>query len=147
MIYNESGDNMKLNKKGFTLVELLTVMVILVTILLIAIPSITSSLSRSEKKQLDAKKDAIKADVNINLKRSSFVDNTSKPGTDGKNYYTEFKEGRCLILVKTLYDSGHTSKEFVTNKKGDYINWCVKYDSNKYVIEDCPNSYTGCELS
>ena len=39
---------MKLNNKGFTLVELLAVLAILITILLVAIPSITSSLSRSE---------------------------------------------------------------------------------------------------
>lgn len=45
----------KLNKKGFTLVELLVVIVILVVIMSIAIPSITSSLERSKQKEYDAK--------------------------------------------------------------------------------------------
>ena len=54
---------MKINNKGFTLIELLTVMIILVTILLIAIPSITSSLSRSEDKQLEAQKAAIVSEI------------------------------------------------------------------------------------
>ena len=52
---------MRLNNKGFTLVELLTVMVILVTILMIAIPSITAAMSRSEDKQVAAKKESIKS--------------------------------------------------------------------------------------
>ena len=37
---------MKLNKKGFTLVELLVVLVILVIIMTIAIPSVTSSIEQ-----------------------------------------------------------------------------------------------------
>ena len=41
----------KLNKKGFTLVELLAVIVILAVIMSIAIPSITSSIERSKDKQ------------------------------------------------------------------------------------------------
>lgn len=45
----------KLNKKGFTLVELLVVIVILVIIMSIAIPSVTSSLERSKQKQRTAK--------------------------------------------------------------------------------------------
>ena len=41
----------RLNKKGFTLVELLVVIVILGVIMAIAIPSITSSIERSKDKQ------------------------------------------------------------------------------------------------
>ena len=41
----------ELNKKGFTLVELLVVIVILGIIMSIAIPSITSSIERSKDKQ------------------------------------------------------------------------------------------------
>lgn len=50
---------MKKNNKGFTLVELLGVIVILVAILLIAIPTVTSSIERSKEKQLESKKDLI----------------------------------------------------------------------------------------
>ncbi len=41
----------KINKKGFTLVELLVVLVILTVIMTIAIPSVTSSIERSKQKQ------------------------------------------------------------------------------------------------
>ena len=46
--YTRCKDMKKINNKGFTLIELLTVMAVLVIIFLIAIPSITSSLSRSD---------------------------------------------------------------------------------------------------
>ena len=49
----------KLNNKGFTLVELLGVIVILIAILLIAIPSVTSSIERSKNSQLENKKELI----------------------------------------------------------------------------------------
>ena len=42
---------MKLNNKGFTLVELLGVIIILMAILYLAIPSLTSSVERSKRKQ------------------------------------------------------------------------------------------------
>lgn len=45
----------KLNKKGFTLVELLVVLVLLAVIMTIAIPSVTSSIERSKDKQKNSK--------------------------------------------------------------------------------------------
>lgn len=49
----------KLNNKGFTLVELLAVVVILLAISVIAIASISSAIERSKAKQDDAKKEVI----------------------------------------------------------------------------------------
>ena len=45
----------ELNNKGFTLVELLAVLVILVAIMGIAIPTISSSLERTKSKQNEAR--------------------------------------------------------------------------------------------
>ena len=45
----------KLNRNGFTLVEVLAVLVILSAIMGIALPSITSSLERNEEKQNKSK--------------------------------------------------------------------------------------------
>ena len=61
----------RLNKKGFTLVELLVVIVILGVIMSIAIPSITSSIERSKDKQKTQIIKLIEALVNymlINIK-------------------------------------------------------------------------------
>ena len=67
----------ELNKRGFTLVELLVVIVILGVIMSIAIPSITSSIERSKDKQ---KTQIIKL---IESAGELYVDkhkNTVKPG-------------------------------------------------------------------
>lgn len=47
--------NKRLNQKGFTLVELLAVLVILVAIMGIAIPTISSSLERTKTKQNESR--------------------------------------------------------------------------------------------
>lgn len=123
---------MKLNKKGFTLVELLTVMVILITILLIAIPSITSSLSRSENKQLEAKKASIVSDVVINIKRSNFSNNSGKD-------YSSFKAGNCTLSIDKLLEIGYITETEATDKNGNTIEGCVGYidgDGNGSVDED-----------
>ena len=50
---------MKLSNKGFTLIELLGVIIILMAILYLAIPSLTSSVERSKRKQFEQKKELI----------------------------------------------------------------------------------------
>ena len=60
---------MKLNKKGFTLVELLAVLVILVVIMTIAIPSVTSSIERSKHKQKNAKIELIESAAELYIDR------------------------------------------------------------------------------
>ncbi len=59
----------KMNRKGFTLVELLVVLVILTVIMAIAIPSVTSSIERSKQKQYDSKMEIIISAVDIYIDR------------------------------------------------------------------------------
>ena len=110
---------MKINNQGFTLIELLTVMVILVTILLIAIPSITSSISRSEEKQLEAQKATIVSDVNINMRSRDFQN------------YASFKNGSCVVSVESLVDLGYVTETIAKDEDDNFIRGCVGYDSGE----------------
>ena len=68
----------KLNKKGFTLVELLVVLVILVVTMAIAIPSVTSSMERSKQKQKNSKIELMEsaAEIYIDRHKNSIVSNS-----------------------------------------------------------------------
>ncbi len=117
---------MKINNKGFTLIELLTVMIILVTILLIAIPSITSSLSRSEDKQLEAQKAAIVSDTIINMKGKDFAD------------YSAFRNGSCVLSVESLYNKGYITEKTAKDEDDNFIDGCVGYvDEELQFLDSC----------
>ena len=90
----------KLNKKGFTLVELLVVIVILVIIMSIAIPSITSSLDRSKAKQRDAKVKLIESAAEIYVDRHI--------GTTKVSVSELYNEG--LITIEQLKDPFNDEK-------------------------------------
>lgn len=90
----------KLNKKGFTLVELLVVIVILVIIMSIAIPSITSSLDRSKAKQRDAKVELIESAAEIYVDRH--IEKKEVP------VYDLYYEG--LITIEQLKDPFNDEK-------------------------------------
>lgn len=69
----------RINRKGFTLVELLVVLVILAVIMSIAIPSVTSSIERSKQKQKDSKIDIIEsaAEVYVDRHKNSYSGNST----------------------------------------------------------------------
>lgn len=119
---------MKLNNKGFTLVELLAVLAILITILLVAIPSITSSLSRSEKKELDAKKELIASSVEIAVSKNDSC------------YYSQFKNNTCNFSVQKLIDIGFITEDMGKDNNGNIISGCIIYKDNKYQFLD-----SGCK--
>lgn len=114
---------MKLNKRGFTLVELLAVIAILVTILLIAIPSITSSLARSEEKQLNAKKELIASEVEIRINKND-------------SYYTNFRQNKCTLSISKLKELGFITDDMSKDSNGNAIEGCVAYKNNSYVFLD-----------
>ncbi|MEE3343358.1 MAG: prepilin-type N-terminal cleavage/methylation domain-containing protein [Bacilli bacterium] len=93
---------MKLNNKGFSLIELLAVLVILIAIMSIAMPSISSSLERNKDKQTKAKKALIESAAELYV-------------TDHKN---EVSNNDC-ITIDTLINEGYL--------EDDEIKGCVKY--------------------
>lgn len=122
---------MKLNNKGFTLVELLGVIIILVTIMLIAIPSITSTISRNKDKELEAKQELIIAETKLYVESH-------------KNHEYPFLQGKCGYLTEDLYNEKIVSEENVLDSDGNLIEGCVYYDpdQNTYHFENPCNQYS-----
>ena len=115
---------MKLNNKGFSLVELLAVLVILITILLIAIPSITSSVERNKRKMLEKKYDLIEAQAEsyVNLYKNKFD-------------YNSFIEGDCQIGINKIKEVGLLTDEDLLDADGKEIIGVIKYENKKYIFE------------
>ena len=61
------------NNKGFTLVELIAVIVVLLAIMLIGVPQIASTLEKQNKKDDERRKESIltAAEVYVNIKDST----------------------------------------------------------------------------
>lgn len=115
----------KKNNKGFTLVELLVVLVILTVIMAIAIPSITSTLERSKEKEKNSKIKLIEsaAEIYVDKNKNNFP-------SDGK------------VLVQTLVKNGElTSEEVKDPFTNAPIEGCVIFTGSSstgtYSKDDC----------
>ena len=120
----------KLNNKGFTLVELLAVLVILVAIMSIAIPSISSSLERSKAKQEESRAKLLKSAAELYV-------------TDHRNNITK---STCDIKIQTLYDENYIDEEATKDSDGEYITEkCVEYskEATGTITYKYPNN-SGC---
>lgn len=102
------------NNKGFTLVELLAVIVILSSVALVVVASVSSSLSRREDRECDEQKALAKNAAKI---------------------YFSLNEGIASVSVETLKNEGY----FASNQKVDRISGgSVEYSGNQYVFNgDC----------
>lgn len=115
----------KLNKKGFTLVELLAVVVILLAISVIAVSSISAAIERNKNKQNEAKIEILESYAKI--------------------YYDQYKNkfGNSTsgyISLTDLYNVGLNEEELY-DVDGIPFSGCIKYDSGnfKYVEDGCPS--------
>ena len=123
----------KLNNKGFTLVELLAVLVILIAIMGIAIPSISSSLERTKEKQNESRYKIIESAA------EQYV-------TDHKNdvYKKLDSNNKCYFEINKLskYLSDEEMQDAGGNDlSGNYINFenpnIYKYSTTKESPKSC----------
>ena len=107
----------KLNNKGFTLVELLAVLVILIAIMSIAIPSINSSLERSKKSQTKQVEKLLgsAASLYISDHKSALMD-----------------EEIACINVDTLVREGYVTAEETEDANGNPLSGCFDINSLEY---------------
>lgn len=113
----------RLNRKGFTLIELMAVIAILVIIMGIALPNITSSIERSKQKQKDAKIELITSAAELYFDRHS-----SENKTNGVKASTLISEQEIPgIKIEDICDN---------------TSCCVKYTDNSYTLIDNSSSCT-----
>ena len=104
---------MKLNNRGFTLVELLAVMVILITISLVAVGNISSSLTKREKKEEQEQTElAIGA---------------------AKIYFSLSETNVTCVSIQYLVDEGYIKDSKQVDKLGGGV---IKLNSNDYIKAD-----------
>jgi len=115
---------MKLNKKGFTLMELLAVIVIMAIIFAVAIPSISSSVERSKTKQLNAKIEVIEAAGEVYISDNNV------------NY----------VSLVTLYCGNILTKEELKDPFNEKNSLCgyVSYRNSDYEWIDTSSTKTNC---
>ena len=97
----------KINNRGFTLVELLVVIVILIAIVSLAIPSITSSMERSKDKINAGKLEVLGSAGELYLSSK----NRSKLNT----YYS----GDCYVTLTELKTNGYISDDDMKDADGN----------------------------
>ena len=114
--------NKKLNNKGFTLVELLAVLVILIAIMSIAIPSISSSLERSKAKEREQKEKIILSAAELYV-------------TDHRNNFAESD----TVSINSLIDENYLKVEDTKDDDDKQICTSITYkkETNEYI---CNNS-------
>ncbi len=110
----------RLNNKGFTLVELLAVLVILIAIMGIAIPSISSSLERTKEKQNQSRYQMLESVAELYV-------------TDHKNaiYQNLGTRSSCYIQIINL---DYLSVDEMKDADGNDL-------SGYYIIFTKPNTY------
>lgn len=134
-----------MNKKGFTLVELLAVVVLLAVITTIAVPAVIGISNNIKKNMLETKLDLILEDAKLYGQ-----DNMSTFSNSSKDY----NSNPCItISVEDLLDEGYLTKDKDDSAAGYIINPVdnsslngkdiILYLKNKRVVavfEDAENS-------
>lgn len=120
--------------KGFTLIELLGVIVVLLLILLIAIPSVVSTLERNKHKINEQKEEVI-------LNAAEIFANKYKKNFD----YDSFLIGNCGIEISWILDSDLITEEELLDSEGNLLYedyYVVVYDKNNgtYKVDSSINA-------
>ena len=116
----------KIDNKGFTLVELLAVLVILITIMSIAIPTIGSSLERNKEKQNEQKKKLLQSAAELYV-------------TDHKN---SIGDDKTCINLNTLVSNGYVDDGAIKDSDNEPFRGCISFEGGTYSWTD---NCSGCE--
>lgn len=113
-----------MNNKGFTLVELIAVLAVMLTILLIAIPSISSAIDRNKENLSSKSIDIIKAASEI------YVSTYLK-----KDIKTSYNNGTCYVKITDLINKDILSlDEIKESSKDNEIDKIIIYKENNSIV-------------
>ena len=126
-----------MNNKGFTLVEVLAVLVILVTIVGISFTSISAFLERNKVKQNEQIENLIKhyASLYVSDHREAIRANFNG------------EKVTCFIYLSTLKENNYLTDEEITDADGNILRGVVLFnmDDNSYVYEnEMSDDYMEC---
>lgn len=99
----------RFNNRGFTLVELLVVIVILIAIVSLAIPSITSSMERSKDKINAGKLEVLGSAGELYL------------SSNNRSKLNDYYEGICCVKISTLKDNDYVSDDDLRDANNDSL--------------------------
>ena len=137
----------KLDNKGFTLVELLAVLVILISVMTVAVPAISGSLEKSKDKQLDKNKKLL-------ANASDFY------VTNNKNIIFENLDGStsCFIDLNILKNENYVDSSVLVDMDGndlseiavivfDSVSYTFTYTLKKDIDNDIKECTTGLSIN
>ena len=128
------------NKRGFTLVELLAVLLILGTLIAIAVPSIITMSSRFQNKGLDSKISLIEEAAVIYAQSNSNSIKTFLGGkcTANSSVCECEKAGDCKYIYKITLDELIEKGGYTTEKSSESTSVCdVTHPSDSSYCLDC----------
>ncbi len=125
-----------MGKRGFTLVEVMAVLVILCLIMLIGVPSITKSIKKQEEK------------TKIQYKNNLCIGAKNYARHDSSKYNALYElKGSTTVCSNNLYSKGYifsTLKHPNTSKKEEHINIKLEYNNGDIKCTIDIDNLNGC---
>lgn len=116
----------KLDNRGFTLVELIAVIVILIIVTAVAVPNVSSTVEKAKAKKDEEASNSLKYAVELYL-------------SDNKSYRTNFYNGNCYMNINDLIKERYIMKDEIIN---DYQ--YVIYNNSKIISTNSNSGKVKC---
>ena len=118
-----------MNNKGFTLIEVLAVIVILSFIMGLALPAFTSSMERTKKREEEIRIEKIKAAAEMYIADHKF------------NIFKDYDGSEYFIGVDTLISEGYLSSGDIKDiKNGEGVTYKKGNSGDEYVYKGSEQS-------
>ena len=145
----------RLNKKGFTLVELLAVIIILAVVVGITIPTVLSVTDNAKKKAFETAVDAIQTYVQSQVDMSQLSPEFRTEDTpydssiaEGWTANTQVADKGAYVIEKTGYKGNITDIRWTIDAAGKVTINCATVDTKGDYVQpnaaDTPNKYKAC---